>query len=162
MKNILAFFVLFCLFSIQSNFSFAQDQNSEITATELINQFDEKVFVNSNTEWIVFSADKKSSETIGKILEDLKISQLETYKGIFIADISAMPSMITKMFAMPKMKKYSYKLALDKEGDFSKKIPQEKHKATLIEIKNLKIVSQSFSSDPEQIKGFIEKHLNKK
>lgn len=151
--SLIAFFILI-------PFGYTQENLQQLPSIELKNQFDEKVLVNSESRFIIFSADKNVSDTINKVLEENKISSLETFKGIYVADISAMPTMITEMFAIPKMKKYSFKLALDREGDISKKIPQEKGKATLLEIKNLQIIRKSFTDNASEIKKFIDAFKN--
>ncbi len=125
---------------------------------ELKDQFDATVQIDEKTKWIVFSTDKYISDLINKALEDLKLTDLAKSNGTYVADISAMPGMVTTMFALPKMKKYPFKVVLDREGDLTSKWPQKKEKASLIKLDQLKIASVQQTGSFEEIKKFISEN----
>lgn len=148
--NLLVINVFFCI-STEATAKIGQI----LSKIELTDQFDQKVQVNEQTKWIVFSGDKYSSDLIQKAIEDLKLTDLSIYKGIYVADISAMPGMVTAMFALPKMKKYSFKVTLDKSGDFTEKWPRKKEMVTLLQLDQLKIISEVQTIQFDVIKKFI-------
>lgn len=88
------------------------DEVQVLQKIELKDQFDATVQIDEKTKWIVFSTDKYISDLINKALEDLKLTDLAKSNGTYVADISAMPGMVTTMFALPKMKKYPLKSSL--------------------------------------------------
>jgi hypothetical protein len=59
------------------------------------------------------------------------------------------------MFALPKMRKYNFKVVLDDNGAPTSTWPKEAGKATLLVLKNLEIISTQHESTSEAIKKFI-------
>ena len=59
---------------------------------QLEDQFGVKTTVNESTEWIIFSDDKEVSDKINLALNELKITDVSSLKGIYVAEISKMPS----------------------------------------------------------------------
>lgn len=124
--------------------------------SELKNQFDEIVKIDESVQWIVFSTERKLSDQVNKTLEALKISDPKEMGGMYVADISAMPGMISRMFALPKMRKYSFKVVLDQEGDVTKAWPKKEGHLALIELKSLEITKTQFVSSEDEIVQFLK------
>jgi len=105
-------------------FSNSFDLNSNIGSFDLKDQFEKKHTVNADVKTIIFSAEKETSAGLNEFLSSKEKGFLETNNAVFIADISGMPSIISYLFALPKMKKYNYNvLLIEEENDkrFSKK-----------------------------------------
>ena len=56
------------------------------------------------------------SKLLGAALEGRPQGYLEARHALFVADISRMPSLVGKLFAIPKMRDYSYRVLLDREA----------------------------------------------
>jgi len=118
--------------------------------TSFQDQFDNKLELNEKIEWLIFTKDKESSNIINNVFTELKVIDLEKYKVLYVADISQMPSFVTKLFALPKMKKYSYRIALGKEGVESKNFPSKKDMITILNLSKLSIVEEIFvNTEPD-------------
>ena len=105
-------------------FSNTFEVNSKIGTLEFKDQFEKNQIVNADVKTIIFSSEKDTSAGLNEFLASKEKGFLETNNTVFVADISGMPSIISYLFALPKMKKYNYNvLLIDKEGDtrFSKK-----------------------------------------
>ena len=105
-------------------FSNSFNVNSNIGSFELADQFEEKHTVNSDVKTMIVSFEKDTSAGINEFLSTKEKGFLEANNTVFIADISGMPSVISYLFALIKMKKYNYNvLLIEEEGDtrFSKK-----------------------------------------
>ena len=126
-----------------------------LTAVTLPDQFETVTPINEETEWIVFSMNHEVSDVINKAIEDLKITDIQSLKGAYVSDISKMPSMISKMIALPKMRKYTFKVLLDKEGDITKTWPRKDLKATIINLKKLEISEVVHTDQIAVIKKFL-------
>jgi hypothetical protein len=70
----------------------------------------------------VFS-DKDSSTWMNAWLQEKPAGILEQIDAVYIADIEAMPAMITRLFALPKMRKYPYRLLLAQDKAFAATYP---------------------------------------
>ena len=71
----------------------------------------EKV-IDTNVKTILFASDKSTSDMLRDYLLPLseKENILEKNSAVYVADISGMPSLISKFIALPKMKKKMEKL----------------------------------------------------
>lgn len=133
MKSILAFLlVLFVSFSSTASLI-------AISPNEFTDQHDQVQKVDETTKWILFAPDKDSFAFAKTAFEKLEIKNAKDKNGFLISDISAMPKLVTKMFALPKMKKYSFVLALDRTGEATKDWPRKEKELTLIKVDQLKV-----------------------
>ena len=120
-------------------------------AYNLVDQFDEKMEVkmDGNTT-LILSFEKDVSSETKKFLDTKEKTFLVDNDLMYISDISSMPSFITSWFALPKMKKFAFKVALiyeDKIGDI---IPREDGKVTVIDLEYNKIMKIQFV-DPKTL-----------
>lgn len=140
---------LFCLNVL------AMEVGSQFSEVSLENQFAEPVKVSSSTKWVVFVAEKDISKIVTEVLQEEK-PNLDVAEVIYVSDISGMPSFITKMVALPKMRKYDFKVALDKEGDTTKVWPRQPGKATFIALDNLKITEIKYLGTKSEVIDFFK------
>lgn len=99
--------------------------NSPIGSFEMTDQFDKKHTVDANVKTIIVSFEKDTSANLNEFLASQEAGFLEANNAVFIADISGMPTIITKIFAMPKMKKYNYNILLITEEDDTRFLHKE-------------------------------------
>ena len=76
-----------------------------VPALSLKDQHDHARTTQSASRFLLFSADKDGSNLADDILEGQTGETLERAGLCYVADISRMPAMVTKMFAMPKLRK---------------------------------------------------------
>lgn len=155
-KNIITHLFIIGFLTLTSSATFAEN----LKPSEFKNQFDEVTYLNKDTQWILFSKDKTVSDLINKQLEVLKITDIASLKGLYVAEISKMPSLITSMFALPKMKKYPFKVALDREGTITQPWPYKESTASFIKLKELEIIEVAHLKTEEEIKAKLTE-LNK-
>jgi hypothetical protein len=118
---------------------------------ELKDQHDQTVAINEQTNLILFAAGKSTSALMSKTLEDLPPTTLKDKKALYVADISGMPSFITKIVAIPKMQKRPYTIALLKDDALSKRFPQKDGAITVIKLKAGKVTDINFVTKQEEI-----------
>lgn len=114
-------------------------------------QFDR---VNSTTEatrFLLFAAHKKTSDFLLVYLDKKDKGYLENNKILYIADIHGMPSLISKMFALPKMRKLSYSILLIQDDKAGKIFPLEENKLTVIKLKANVVQSIKYTLDSEEL-----------
>ncbi len=121
-----------------------------LTPFNLPDQFD-KVHTISSDKYEIFLV-SFAKETSGKVNEFLKQQEegfLDKNKIVYISDIHTMPSFVTSLFALPKMRKYKYTLMLMYEEN--KIFPQQGEALTVIRFKDNKINSIEFIQEDESI-----------
>ncbi|WP_419766365.1 MAG: hypothetical protein ACNI28_06300 [Arcobacter sp.] len=126
--------------------------NQDIGSFSLPNQFDEKQTIDNSIEMIIVSFEKGTGKDINQFLSTKDKDFLKNHHAAFIANISGMPSIITKMFALPKMRDYKHSILLIYEEDDKRFISKEE-KSTLYRLENgvIKSISYITKKDLEKI-----------
>lgn len=150
MRLILVGFVL----SLMSSLSLAFEVGSSFPEAVFENQYAEEVKVSAETKWLVFVAEKEISKQVTDYLNESKFN-LDSVKAIYISDISAMPSLITKMVALPKMRKYGFKIALDRTGEVTRSWPKESGKATVVQLEQMKVQQIKYLGSKAEVTQFF-------
>ena len=114
-------------------------------ALTLVDQFNEKTEVKTKgSGTLLLSFEKDVSAKIKTYLDAKEKDFLALNNIMYISDISSMPSFITRMFALPKMKKFSFKVALIYDDEEALYLNRKKGKVTVIRLKNNTITSIKF------------------
>ncbi|MDA7818070.1 hypothetical protein N9A28_07755 [Sulfurimonas sp.] len=106
---------------------------------------------------IVVAFEKSTGDLVNKYLKTKDPYYLLKNDATFIADISKMPTAITKMIAIPQMKKYEHLVYLNYNEEFSKSFPVKKGTLTLLHVDNYKISNISFVTTQKELIAAIEK-----
>jgi hypothetical protein len=110
-------------------------------AFSLEDQHGEQRTLDANVELILFSRDMDGGDFIKQALKDVPGGFLAERHAIYVADISGMPKLVAKLFALRKMRKRPYAMWLDREGDVTQRLPDEEGRATLISLEGLRVVN---------------------
>ena len=135
--------ILFLLLTITTLFGEVKVGESFPTLT-LVDQYDQNISVDNSTKTLLLSFQKGVSSGIQTFLKSKEENFLEKNNALYIADISGMPSFLVGLFALPKMKKFNFKVALIYEDNVADPIPREEDKVTVIKLNNQKILSIEF------------------
>ncbi len=122
----------------------------------LSNQFDKYMVVDSDDQMLIMSFEKDVSVGISEYIKSKPGIFLDQHHCKYISDISSMPTIITNMFALPKMRDYPFELMLIYD-DFGKQFNREKEKITVFSIDHGVIKSIRFITDKELPALFGEK-----
>jgi hypothetical protein len=109
-----------------------------------------------STQLLVIAFEKDTGALVNDYLATMDPFYMPKHRAVFIADINKMPSIITKMFALPKMQKYKHLVYLHYEEQFQNFVPHREEKITLARIKEGKVESISYISTKEELKAAIE------
>ncbi len=105
---------------------------------KLQDQFEQEFKVEDKDTLLIMAFEKDLSVVVNEYLKQQPKSFLATHHAKYISDISAMPSFITSMFALPKMKKYPFSVMLIND-DFGKQFNSVEGKITVYKLKKNKI-----------------------
>lgn len=100
----------------------------------------------SDTEIVIFAADKAGADQVNAYLKDQPATYLSQHKARFVSDISGMPSMITRMFALPKMRERPYSIYLVREEGAVSFIPAREGHVTVIYLRGGQVTGISHVS----------------
>lgn len=109
------------------------------------------------TKLVIVAFEKDTGALVNEYLNTQNPFYLPKNNSVFIADINKMPSVITNMFALPKLQKYKHLIYLHYGDKFQNTVPNKEQKITLLRIENSKIKEISFISTVSELKAAIEK-----
>lgn len=87
--------------------------------------------IDDSTKLVIMAFEMEASEPLGEFLLEQKADFLSEHKTRYVADISGMPSLISKFFAIPKMQDYNYTLMLNREDDFAEQYQKQEGKLSV-------------------------------
>jgi len=109
-----------------------------LTNLSLNDQHEKPHTLNATTKKVIFAFSKDAAHTCNDFFVTKKATYLEDNKVIFVADVSAAPSLIRSMFIMPGLKDFKHTvLVLDDENiAASYRANQNIEKIIVVYIKN--------------------------
>jgi len=82
----------------------------------LLDQHDRPYTLADDLQVLLVARDMAGAKLVEAALAGKPEGYLEQRRAVFLADISRMPSLIAKMFAVPAMRDYPYRVILDREA----------------------------------------------
>ncbi|SDT29714.1 FAD/FMN-containing dehydrogenase [Pseudomonas oryzae] len=82
----------------------------------LSDQFEQSYTLDDQLHILLVARSMDGAKLVKAALEGRPKGYLEARRALFVADISGMPSLIGKLFAIPAMRDYSYRVLLDREA----------------------------------------------
>ena len=102
---------IFILLVIATNFIFAGNLKvgDKLNNFSLTDQFDGIHTITNNIETIIITFQKETLMMVNDFLSSKSSIFLEEHHAILINNISSTPTIITKMFIIPKLRDYKYR-----------------------------------------------------
>jgi len=129
---------------------------SRIEPAALKDQHEQTLRLDGAVQLVLFAADMDASKLVRELLGESIPSSLEQGRAVYVADISAMPSMVAGMFAIPKMQKYPFRVALGREESTLAYWPREAGQVSLISLQDGELTAVRFSADAKVIRAALE------
>jgi len=118
-------------------------------------QFEKAHTIAADTKTILVAADKATSEIMRDYFLTKEKGFLEANKAYYVADISGMPSLIAKFFALPKMKKYPFSILLVDE-DQTKEFTKKEGNITVYSVTDGKISDVKYIKNADELAGLFK------
>ncbi len=133
----------------------AYSVGSEIEPFSIEDQHGKTHQLDASVEAVLFSRDMKGGDLIKAALVDVGPDFLEQRHAVYLADISGMPGLIARMFAIPKMRKRPYPMLLDRDGSLSEKFPDVEGEATVVSLAKLRVTAIQHFTTSDDLKRAV-------
>jgi NADPH-dependent ferric siderophore reductase len=90
------------------------------------------VQVSASTQQVIFTAEKSVSDLLSQVLGAEGKTTLTQAHAVVVADISAMPAMISRLLAIPKLRELPFSMALVRDASTVADLPRRKGAATVL------------------------------
>lgn len=121
----------------------------------LDDQHDRLLRIDSATKMILFAPDRTSGEIAYAALEPVGDEALDDAGIRYIADISGMPGFVTRMFALPKMRDYSFSVLLATEEADAAALPSREGHVTVLKISDGRVADVAYFADATALAAAI-------
>ncbi|WP_460144569.1 FAD/FMN-containing dehydrogenase [Pseudomonas sp. S2_A02] len=125
----------------------------------LLDQFDQAFTLDNQTQTLLVARSMDAAKLVGAALQDQPKGYLEARHTVFVADIQRMPRLIAKMFAIPAMRDYSYRVMLDRDSRVAPRYPGSVDKVLWLQLKDGQLVGQHEYASAAQLREALEKAL---
>jgi hypothetical protein len=119
-------------------------------------QFDKDIAINDSVSIIVLATNKESGKVGHSFFEAKPQSFFTANKLVYMSDMSSVPTPILNMFMMDKFKKYSYKLAILKDGKIADMMPEQDGKLSVIKLNAMQIKEIQYAKTKEELQTLIQ------
>jgi hypothetical protein len=123
----------------------------------LLDQYDQPFTLDNRTTTLLVARDMDGARLIKQALKDQPKGYLEARHAVFVADIQRMPALIAKMFAVPAMRDYSYRVMLDREGRVASRYPGAEGSVLWLQLKDGRLLEQHEYIDAASLHEALEK-----
>jgi hypothetical protein len=114
-----------------------------LPALQLKDQHDKAVSLPVSTRWLLFANEKAVSDMASAVFAAEPAGVLERLHLVYVADISAMPALVTRMFALPKLRELPFPIGLVREPEQvaqTADLPRHAGAATLLRLADERVL----------------------
>lgn len=122
----------------------------------LLDQFDQAFTLDNRTQTLLVARSMEGAKLVNAALQGQPKGYLEARHAVFLADIQRMPRLIAKMFAVPAMRDYSYRVMLDRDGRVAPKYPGAVDSVLWLQLKDGQLVAQHEYATAAQLREALE------
>ncbi|MCH5521972.1 hypothetical protein SAMN05444507_11394 [Pseudomonas syringae] len=128
-----------------------------LSSWTLLDQYDQPYTLNNQTQTLLVARSMDAAKLVNAALQDKPKGFLESRHTVFVADIQKMPTIIAKMFAIPKMRDYSYRVMLDRDARIVPQYAGDDDKVLWLQLRDGQLVSQQQFGSAEALRATLEK-----
>lgn len=158
MKNILlalitAMFLLGCSDDAKVEVEPKVVVGKSLESLTLNDQFEKSQSLSAGTKKVIFAFSKDMGHMSNEFFDKQSADYLAQHSAVFVADVSAAPSLIRSMFIMPGLKEFKHPVLVieDKNVAASYRIEAHKEAIMIVELNNFIIENISYISSIEEL-----------
>jgi len=137
----------------------ALEEGERLAPWTLLDQFDQPFTLDNQTQTLLVARSMDAAKLVAAAVQDQPKGYLEARHAVFVADIQRMPRLIAKMFAVPAMRDYPYRVMLDRDGRVAPRYPGPVDKVLWLQLKDGQLVGQYEFATAAQLREALEKAL---
>jgi hypothetical protein len=122
----------------------------------LTDQHDKPAKIEPNITRIIFASDNGGASLVTAMLDSKEPTWLTQTNSVYLADIHKMPSLISRMFALPQLREKPYNIILGREEADLAMFARQKGCVAIIPVLNQKIGESIFSCTEDALKEAIK------
>ena len=134
----------------------ALESGDTLAPWTLLDQYDQPYSLDTDTRILLVARDMDGAKLVKAALAEQPKGYLQARHAVFLADIQRMPAIIGKLFAIPAMRDYNYRVLLDRDGRVASRYPGQDGQVQWLQLEQGKLVSQRAFADAPALKAALE------
>ncbi len=118
----------------------------------LSDQHDKPWTAGPGTRVVLFAADKAASDLANPLIAEQGPEFLSRGGIVYLADISAMPAMVTRLFALPKLRELPFSIGLVRRTAAADDLPRQPGKVTVLDLDRGVITQIRYAADAKALR----------
>lgn len=149
------FFVVLFL-SLLPVWAQAVEVGERVAPWTLLDQFDQAYTLDDQAQILLVARSMDAAKIVDAALQGQPKGYLEARHTVFLADIQRMPRLIAKMFAVPAMQAYNYRVMLDRDARVTPRYPVPVDKVLWLQLDHGKVVAQYEYDSAAELRQALE------
>ena len=126
-----------------------------LPALRLKNQHDQDWQVPASTRLVVFAAGRKASNLVMAVLAPQHQGFLASRHAVYLADMSKMPGLITRTFALPALREQPFEVGVSLDETLLATWPRQDDAVTLIGLEDGRVTHFQYASSEAQLRAAL-------
>jgi len=122
---------------------------------ELADQHDQVRKVDASRRALLFTRDMQAGDALKQALAADGAKLLDAAGAVYVADVSGMPALVLRLFALRKMRERPYPMLLDRDGSQTARLPAQSGKVSLLVLDSLRVKEIRYLGTPEEIRAAL-------
>jgi hypothetical protein len=115
-----------------------------------------RVEVGATIRILVLSRDMDGGSVVKEALADADQRFLDERAAVYVADISRMPGVVSRLVALPRMRRRPYRVLCDRDGTVAPDLPHADGRATLITLDGLRVTGVRHFESPQALRRALD------
>lgn len=154
-RSIRALFVLGALLFATAAATAPLAPGAAFPLLNLEDQHGKVLAVPAGTRVVLFAADKAASDLANALLAAQPDGVLDRLQAVYLADISAMPALVTRMFALPALRALPFRVGLARDASLLADVPRQRGAVSVIRLAEGRVDQIEFASNDAQFSSVL-------
>jgi hypothetical protein len=134
----------------------AVEVGERVAPWTLLDQFDQAYTLDDQAQILLVARSMDAAKLVDAALQGQPKGYLEARHGVFVADIQRMPRLVAKLFAVPAMQSYNYRVMLDRDARIAPRYPAPVDKVLWLQLDNGKLTARHEYGSAAELREALE------
>ena len=134
----------------------AVEVGERVAPWTLLDQFDQAYTLDHQAQVLLVARSMDAAKLVNAALQGQPKGYLEARHGVFVADIQRMPRLVAKLFAVPAMQSYNYRVMLDRDARIAPRYPAPVDKVLWLQLDNGKLTARHEYGSAAELREALE------
>lgn len=134
----------------------ALEQGERLAPWTLLDQYEKPYSLDNQLGLLLVARDMDGAKLVKAALDGKPKDFLEQRHAVFVADISRMPSVISKLFAVPAMQDYNYRVLLDRESRVAPRYEAPEGQVLVLTLRDGMLQGQKAFASAESLRAALD------